>query len=254
MFFPYKDENPRVLIPYVTYGLMAANILVFIYHILLPDPVTRHLFTLRYGLIPAHLWGTDLQAVVEYNRNILEQIYAHRGANVPLQVQFLPAYITLFTSPFVHGGWLHILGNMLFLYVFADNVEGALGHVKFIIFYLMTALVAGLLHSLVANDSMLPVVGASGAISGVLGAYLIRYPKARVHVLIFIVIFFTTVRLPAIVVLGWWFLIQAVNGMVSLQAQLSGGVAWFEHIGGFIAGFSYMAILGRRSKLPTEYG
>ena len=143
---------------------------------------------------------------------------------------------------------------MLFLFVFADNVEGALGHYKFLGFYILTALAAGLLHLLMAPDNMLPVVGASGAISGVLGAYVVRYPRARIHVLVFIVIFVTTIRLPAMVVLGWWFLVQAINGMVSLQTELSGGIAWFEHIGGFVAGFSYMAIFGRGRKLSVRHG
>ncbi|MBA7685936.1 hypothetical protein ES703_94367 [subsurface metagenome] len=143
---------------------------------------------------------------------------------------------------------------MLFLYVFADNVEGALGHVRFALFYLLTALAAGFLHLVVIPGSMLPVVGASGAVSGVLGGYLVRYPRARIHVLVFIVIFITTIRLPAMVVLGFWFLIQAVSGLVSLQAQLVGGVAWFEHIGGFVTGFSYMVIFGRGRKFLFRRG
>ena len=148
---------------------------------------------------------------------------------------------------------MHIIGNMLFLYVFADNIEGALGHLRFAIFYLVSALAAGLLHLVVESGSMVPVIGASGAISGVLGGYILRYPRARIHVLVFIIIFFTTIRLPAWIVLGYWFFIQSISGLVSLQIQMSGGVAWFEHIGGFLAGFSFMAIFGRRSKLSLRY-
>ncbi|UCH10465.1 MAG: rhomboid family intramembrane serine protease, partial [Fidelibacterota bacterium] len=148
----------------------------------------------------------------------------------------------------------HIIGNMLFLYVFADNVEGALGHVKFALFYVFTALAAGLLHAAVMSGSMVPVVGASVAISGVLGAYMVRYPRARIHVLVFIFVFITKVQMPAVVVLGLWFLYQALNGLLSLQIQMSGGVAWFEHIGGFAAGFSIMAIITLSRKFPFKYG
>ncbi len=254
MFFPYRDDNPRILIPYVTYAILAVNVLVFGYQMLLPDLLAQHMFTLRFGLIPAYFWGGEAQAVLDFNRQIMGQAYPNLAWGSLTATPLLPGIATLFTAPFLHGGWMHIIGNMLFLYVFADNVEGALGHYKFALFYLLTAVAAGLLHLLVAPDNMLPVVGASGAISGVLGGYLVRYPRARIHVLVFIVIFFTTIRLPAMVVLGWWFVIQAVNGMVSLQAEQPGGVAWFEHIGGFVAGFSYMAIFGRSRKFPAHHG
>ena len=238
MFFPYKDDNPRILIPYVTYSILAVNVLVFAYQTFLMGPMAQQVFTLRFGLIPAHFWGGEAGTVLEYHRELLGRT----------EIRLLPGIVTLFTSPFIHAGWIHIIGNMLFLYVFADNVEGALGHVRFALFYLLTALAAGFLHLVVIPGSMLPVVGASGAVSGVLGGYLVRYPRARIHVLVFIVIFIPTIRLPAMVVLGFWFLIQAVSGLVSLQAQLVGGVAWFEHIGGFVTGFSYMVIFGRGRK------
>ncbi len=242
MFFPYRDENPRILIPYVTYAILAVNVLVFIYQTFLIGPVAQQSFTLRYGLIPAHFWGLDAQTVIEYNRQLLEQYNPLTNWSSLRSVQLLPGIMTMFTSPFLHAGWMHIIGNMLFLYVFADNIEGALGHVRFALFYILTALAAGFLHLIVEPGSMMPAIGASGAISGVLGGYMVRYPRARIHVLVFFVIFFTTLRLPATIVLGYWFLVQAINGLVSLQVQLHGGVAWFEHIGGFAAGFSYMAI------------
>jgi membrane associated rhomboid family serine protease len=252
MFFPYRDDNPRILIPYVTYAILAVNVLIFIYQALLIEPGNSQAFTLRFGMIPAYVWGTNAQMILDFNREILSQYYPTLAANIG-DIKLLPPLATLVTSPFLHGGWMHILGNMLFLYVFADNVEGALGHVQFALFYLISALAAGLLHLVIFPGSMVPVVGASGAISGVLGGYILRYPRARIHVLIFIVIFFTTIRLPAVFVLGYWFLIQTINGLVSLQIQMSGGVAWFEHIGGFLAGFSYMAIFGRRRKLNPKY-
>jgi len=254
MFFPYRDDNPRVLVPYVTYGLLAANILVFLYQFTLPGLLAEHAFTLRYGLIPAYFWGGDSASVLAYNQDLMRQYYPAIPWNELASVQFLPGAVTLFTSAFVHGGWLHIISNMLFLMVFADNVEGALGHGRFILFYLLATLAAGMLHLFIQPDSMQPVVGASGAISGVLGGYLVRYPRARIHVLVFIFIFFTTIRLPALVVLGWWFLLQAINGVVSLKMQAQGGIAWFEHIGGFMAGFSYMAILTMRRKFSSRYG
>lgn len=239
MFFPYRDDNPQVLIPYVTYGILALNVLVFLYQTLLIDPVSSYAFTLRYGLIPHYFWQHNAPEVLQQ----YDQLMALR------QVQLIPGPVALFTAPFLHAGWLHLLGNMLFLYVFADNVEGALGHRKFALFYLFTALAAGFAQLFMVPDSVLPVVGASGAISGVLGAYMLRYPKARIHVFVFIVIFFTTIRLPAVVVLGWWFAIQAFNGILSMSSEASGGIAWFEHIGGFVAGLSFMAIAGRRRKL-----
>ena len=242
MLFPYRDDNPRVLIPYVTYAIIALNLIVFLYQLTLTDYVTRHLFSLRFGLIPANFWGADAAAVLRYNHDLLAESFSGLSVQRLLEARLLPGYITIFTAPFLHGGWMHFLGNMLFLYVFADNLEGALGHVRFTVFYMFAALAAGLLQLSVESASLLPVIGASGAISGVLGGYLVRYPRVKVHVLIFIFVFFTTVRLPAFVVLGWWFIIQIFSGLVSLGSPGAGGTAWFEHIGGFVAGFSYMAI------------
>lgn len=252
MFFPYRDDNPRILVPYVTYTILVVNVLIFSYQELLLGPISSQAFALRFGMIPAYFWGTDAQLILQSYRELLSQDYPALVLGLG-DIRLLPPFLTLFTSPFLHAGWMHIIGNMLFLYVFADNIEGALGHVRFAIFYLISALAAGLLHLAVESGSMVPVVGASGAISGVLGGYILRYPRARIHVLIFIVIFFTTIRLPAFVVLGYWFFVQAINGLVSLQIQMTGGVAWFEHIGGFLAGFSFMAIFGRRRKLGLKY-
>ncbi len=254
MLFPYRDDNPRILVPYVTYALIGLNLAVFLYQLTLADFISDHIFNLRFGLIPAYFWGGSPSDILLQNRSLLAEHFPNQSLQRLMEVRLLPGYVTLFTSPFLHGGWLHFLGNMLFLYVFADNVEGALGHVKFTIFYLLAALAAGLAHLLVEPGSALPVIGASGAISGVLGGYMVRYPKVKVHVLVFIVVFFTTLRLPASVVLGWWFVIQAFSGLASLGSQVSGGTAWFEHIGGFVAGFSYMAIVKYRSKLAPIDG
>ena len=137
---------------------------------------------------------------------------------------------------FLHGGVAHLLGNMWFMWIFGDNVESALGHVRYFIFYFLCGVGAAVTQTAMDLHSTIPMIGASGAISGVLAAYMIRYPKARVHVFIFLFIFFTTIRVPAFVVIGFWFFEQLTNGLGTIGLDISGGVAWFAHIGGFIAG------------------
>ena len=203
MLFPYKDDNPRILVPYVTYCIIGINALILIlqFNLGISDPSAEKAFIYRFGFIPADF-----------------------------------SLITIFTSMFLHGGISHIMGNMWFLWVFGDNVEGVLGHLKYAIFYLMCGLAATISQLLINPNSTIPMVGASGAIAGVLGMYMIRFPHARVHVFAFIIIFFTTFRVPAMFVLGFWFFNQLTNGFGSLGFDTTGGVAWFAHIGGFIAG------------------
>ena len=203
MFFPYKDDNPRVLIPYVTYGLIVINVIVFLFqfNMGIKDPEAKYIFIYTFGLIPSEF-----------------------------------SILTIFTSMFLHGGIAHILGNMWFLWIFGDNVESTLGHKRYALFYILCGVVAALCQVLMNPESQIPMVGASGAIAGVLGLYMIRFPKARVHVFIFIIIFFTTIRVPASFVLGFWFFNQLTNGMGSLGLDTTGGVAWFAHVGGFITG------------------
>ena len=203
MLFPYKDDNPRILIPYVTYGIIAVNILVFImqFNLSVSSPIAEENFIYRFGFIPANF-----------------------------------SLITVFTSMFLHGGFSHIMGNMWFLWVFGDNVEGVLGHKKYALFYILCGVTATISQLLINPGSTIPMVGASGAIAGVLGMYMIRFPNANVHVFAFIIIFFTTFRMPALIVLGFWFFNQLTNGLGSLGFNTTGGVAWFAHIGGFIAG------------------
>lgn len=203
MFFPYKDDNPRVLFPFVTFGIITLNVLIFIgqFWISGNDPDIGKSLVYMYGFVPA-----------EFN---------------PL---------TIFTSMFMHGGFAHIIGNMWFLYIFGDNVESILGHVKYFIFYLACGIGAALAQFFVEPASQVPMIGASGAVAGVLGAYMIRFPKARVHVLAVIIIFITTFVVPAQIVLGLWFLMQLSGGLGSLGVDTTGGVAWFAHIGGFIIG------------------
>ena len=203
MLFPYKDDNPRILVPYVTYVIISINVLIFVFQLnmgMVSSAAERE-FIYRFGFIPANF-----------------------------------SIITVFTSMFLHGGISHIMGNMWFLWVFGDNVEGVLGHVKFAVFYIICGLAATMSQLFVDPSSTIPMVGASGAIAGVLGMYMIRFPHARVHVFAFIIIFFTTFRIPAMFVLGFWFFNQLTNGLGSLGFDTTGGVAWFAHIGRFISG------------------
>ncbi|MFQ6673543.1 MAG: rhomboid family intramembrane serine protease [Fidelibacterota bacterium] len=209
MFFPYRDDNPRVLVPYVTYTLLGLNSFIFLLQHMSPPEAT-----IAYAIIP-------------------------RMASLDF-----PHYaVTLFTSMFLHGGIMHLGGNMLYLWIFADNVEGVLGHVKFAIFYLASGLVAGLLQTVIEPGSSVPVIGASGAIAGVLGAYMVTFPRAKVHALLFLFLFITTVRVPAVYVLGFWFLIQVSSGLAMLGIDTTGGVAWFAHIGGFLTGVALIRLM-----------
>ena len=153
--------------------------------------------------------------------------------------------LTIFTSMFMHGGWLHFLGNMLYLWIFSDNIEDALGKKKFIIFYLLSGIAAALFQSIGDLDSNIPMIGASGAIAGVLGAYIYLYPKAKILVIVPLLIFFFSVRLPAIIVLGFWFFIQFINVIIGDQ---NSNVAWMAHIGGFVFGLIYCVLFTNKNK------
>lgn len=207
-FFPLGDDNPRrrIGLPVVTYGLMALNILIFLYGQGLP-PLAQGSLVYGYGMIPAVLNGT---------------------AMLPDELYRLPAWMTPVTYQFLHGGWDHIIGNMIFLWVFGDNVEDSMGHLRYLLFYLLCGVLAGLAHGAMDPDSIVPLIGASGAISGVLGAYLVLHPFARVLVLIVAL----PLRIPAWILLLIWFGFQ----FVSLQEGGDDGVAWVAHIGGFLVG------------------
>lgn len=206
---PISDELPRRRIPVVTWGLILVNGLVFMYELLLGAGVDQ-LF-MEWGAVPAYI--TD-----------------------PVHYPLYP--ITLLTSMFLHGGWSHILGNMLYLYIFGDNVEDVMGRGWYLFFYLGTGIIAGLAQVIVAPFSTVPAVGASGAIAGVLAAYLVLFPRAPVRVLVPGIYVMRVARVPALIVLGFWFILQLFNGFLSLGAMglATGGVAWFAHIGGFLAG------------------
>ena len=208
MFFPYKDDNPRVLIPFVTYFIIGLNILVFIYqYFIIQGAQLSENFIYTYALIPAN-----------------------------------PSILTIFSSMFMHGGFTHIIFNMWFLWIFGDNIESVLGHKKYLLFYFLCGIGAGLSQIQIDPESTIPMVGASGAIAGVLGAYLFRFPRATVHVLVILIIFITFIRVPAMIVIGFWFLSNLTAGIGTLGIEQTGGTAWFAHIGGFISGvlFNYL--------------
>ena len=201
MFFPYKDDNPRILFPFVTYTIIGINSLVFIYqYFILPPESLGHIIS-TYALTPA-----------------------------------APSVITVFTSMFMHGGLMHIIFNMWFLWIFGDNIESVLGHKRYVLFYLLCGVGAALAQIQINTGSQIPMVGASGAIAGVLGAYLIRFPRATVHVLVILIIFITFIRVPAMVVIGIWFLSNLTAGLGTLGIEETGGTAWFAHLGGFVSG------------------
>ena len=217
--FPLRDENPSRTTPVVTRVLIVLNLLVFIYELSLGTELRDFMF--RFALIPRHL-------------TLAIDGYAPWSA----------AVTPLLSSIFLHGGWVHVIGNMWYLWIFGDNVEDRLGHFGYLIFYLAAGVVAGLIHVASNPNSMLPTVGASGAIAGVLGAYAAAFPRARVVTLLPLFPFFPVVALPAMLVLGFWFVVQFASGALVLAAGLSGGVAVWAHVGGFVFGFVVMLVLG----------
>ncbi len=214
---PLRDDNPTEITPVVTVAFIATCVLVFLYESSLPMP-SREVFLYVYGAIPAVVFG---------------------HAQLPPELVNMPAYGTLISSMFLHGGWMHLIGNMLYLWIFGNNIEDVMGHGRFIVFYVICGVLAALSHALIDPESTIPMVGASGAISGILGAYLLLYPHARVLVLVPFGLI-GTFNVPAAMVLGLWFLMQLFSGGMSLGNQ-GGGVAFFAHIGGFLAG---MALIG----------
>ena len=208
--FPIKDDNPTELRPYVTCALIGLNILIFFYQIGLEENIRTSLI-FEYGFKPSQLFSNA-------NSMNLKQ----------------SSLLTIFTSMFLHGGLFHLLGNMLFLWIYGNNVEDSMGHIKFLIFYLLCGLAASLLQAIVSFNSSIPMIGASGAVSGVLSAYFLLYPKARVLTLVVLLIFITFIRIPAGLLIGFWFLSQIINAY--FNDPNSPGVAWYAHVGGFLMG------------------
>jgi membrane associated rhomboid family serine protease len=206
---PLRDSQPSYSTPFVTIGLISINVLVFLTQVSM-DPFTLNHVLASYGLVPARL---------------------HASA--------------ILTSMFLHGGWLHLIGNMWFLWIFGDNVEDILGHGKYLAFYLLCGVAAALVHVAFNLDSRLPTIGASGAIAGVMGAYVVKFPRSHITTLVPIFFFLTTMEIPASIMLIYWFAIQFISGIGSIgYSHLSqGGVAWFAHVGGFLAGIALIFLM-----------
>lgn len=234
MFIPLKDLNPTRRFAFVTAGLIAVNVVVFIYELALGRGLNA--FIAAYGMTPREIvHAADLTGSV--------------GGSPIVHVPGPPLiHLTVVTSMFIHGGFLHIAGNMLYLWIFGNNIEDLLGPVKFLMFYLLCGIAAAAAHVLTNPGSLVPTVGASGAVSGVLGAYLVVHPRARVMTLVFFGIFVRFMLVPAGVLLVFWFVLQLFSGFGSLGAGArASGVAWFAHIGGFVAGVVLAKLMaGRR--------
>jgi membrane associated rhomboid family serine protease len=220
---PIRDLNPTRRTPYVTYGLIGLNVLAFIYEMMLPSSGLERFF-MNWGVVPYQVTNAFS----------------------------LPVALTFITSMFLHGGVAHIVGNMLYLWIFGDNVEDCLGSVLYTLFYFVSGILAGLAQVLVGPDLMIPSVGASGAVAGVLGAYLVMFPEAKVHTLLIFGFFVRRASIPAGIVLGGWFIMQFFNGVLSLGTMQVGGVAWFAHIGGFIFGL-IAGWLCKKSRPQVDY-
>jgi len=229
---PIRDDTPRYSTPYVTYFIIALNVVVFLFELSVGAQSHRQLnrFIYEFGVVPLRF----------------ERALAGSSA-----ISLPGLSLTVLTSMFLHGGWLHIIGNMWFLWIFGDNIEDYLGHFPYLIFYLVAGYAAAFTHILLNPSSNLPTVGASGAIAGVMGAYFVLYPRARVLTLVPLIIFFTFWWLPAWVMLGYWFVVQFLMGAATSIAETSqstGGVAVWAHVGGFVAGIILIKLMPQRPR------
>ena len=211
-FFPFADENPTTKKPIVSWSVILICSIIFLNYTFEQDYIKEQIF-LSFGMIPAILFG---------------------NSELSTTLKVVPAFISIITSMFLHGGWMHLIGNMTYLYIFGDNIEENLGKIKFIIFYLLTGGFAALSQALLDTNSITPMIGASGAIAGVLGAYLVLFPKAKIKVFFWFIIIFKIFKIRAFIVLGGWILMQFLS--YSGDDLNSGGVAYAAHIGGFISG------------------
>ncbi|MDI6889366.1 MAG: rhomboid family intramembrane serine protease [Thermodesulfovibrionales bacterium] len=219
---PYKDDNPTHIFPYVTIGIITLNILIFLFQVASPSDMEKLAYA--YGAIPNYILTFEA-------------------------VQPIHPALTIFSAMFMHGGVFHLAGNMLYLWIFGNNIEDKLGHLRFIIFYIFCGIASAYAHAITEPHSFIPMIGASGAVSGVLGAYLLLFPRAGIYTLIFLGFFVQVVKIPAFIVIGFWAVIQFVNGLISTGLVKEGGVAWFAHIGGFLIGLLTIRLwLPRRTK------
>lgn len=219
---PLRDDNPTHITPLVTVSLIVLCTLVYLYQASLP-PQPGELFVYRFGAIPATVFG---------------------NATLPPEIHGASPLISLITSMFLHGGWMHLIGNMLYLWIFGNNIEDVMGHIRFIAFYVTCGILAVFSHAITDPSSTVPMVGASGAISGVLGAYLLLFPHAQVLVLIPLGLYTRMMYVPAALVLGLWFVMQVLSGGMSV-GRTGGGVAFFAHVGGFLAGMALIGVFKR---------
>jgi len=225
--FPLRDENPTFHTSIVTYSLIIINILawVLIQGVGFNPNLAKSIC--QFGLVPGELFGA-----------IKPGTQLALGGGLACVFDGNPNWLSVITSMFMHGGWLHLIGNMWFLWIFGDNVEDAMGHVRFVVFYLLCGLAAAAAQTVADTSSTVPMVGASGAIGGVMGAYALLYPRAYVHMFVFLGFYMTTIAIPAIYMLGYWFLLQLVSGLPALAGDRLGGVAFWAHVGGFVAGLA----------------
>ncbi len=225
---PLHDPDMRLHTkPYVIYALVTLNVLVFVFQFFMSD-IEDLAFVYRFGLIPDELTGGALFEMVRFG--------TAQGPQLVDVASPVPTWMTVFTSKFLHGGFLHAAGNMLFLWVFGDNIENRLGRTRFIAFYLGAGVAAALAQVAVNTDSQVPMIGASGAVAGVLGAYLVLYPRSRINTLLMLGWFIMMRRIPALWLIGFWSALQIFGGLGSLASPDGGGVAYFAHLGGLAAG------------------
>jgi membrane associated rhomboid family serine protease len=224
---PFRDNIPSRTFPIINILIIVLNVLIFIFELSLSPRALSGLIA-SFGVVPAH-------------------VYSWPRMHEPVTDLVVP----FFTSMFLHGGWLHLIGNMWYLWIFGDNVEDRLGHFRYLVFYLLCGIGAGLVQTFFSGNSRVPSIGASGAIAGVLGAYVVSYPLAKVLTLVPIFIFIQIIEIPAVIVLGFWFIMQFLSGTASLAVSSSantGGVAWWAHVGGFIIGIVLLGIMARKPR------
>ncbi len=230
MFFPYRDDNPTEKKPYVTIGLIVLNVVIYL--IVYAGGNELYVYAvINYGLIPVEL------------------VHFHNF----FPSTAVPPIANLLTALFMHGSFMHLAGNMWFLWIFGDNVEDTLGHFRYLIFYILAGIAASLLHVALFSSSNAPVIGASGAISGVLGAYAILYPNARIRTFVFIFIYLDFIKIPALIFIGIWIAFQVVSGLIALGHGGSEGVAWFAHVGGFFFGLFILRLFTNK-KTQLRHG
>jgi membrane associated rhomboid family serine protease len=223
MVFPLRDDNQASITPVVTWLLIALNVMVFFYQFSL-GPRGARLFAFQFGAIPAVITGDQ---------------------TLPRNIAAIPPFLSIFTGMFLHGGWMHLIGNMWFLWIFGNNIEEAMGGLRYFLFYIICGFLASITQILFDLGSTIPFIGASGAIAGVLGAYLMLYPRARVLTMVFLLFFIRLLWIPAGFILGFWFIIQLWSGSLAGN-QAGGGVAFWAHVGGFLSGILLVGIFKKR--------